>query len=123
MSLQLTLREIPHFPPPWSYACAGRPDERRGRIALRRAFVDLKLSFMRAAADVPGDMGRHLQTLVRQAAEPIELWLIHGSLLAALPRELETEPGLSQRHRHALLAAMASSYPGRATRDAQGART
>ena len=111
MGLHLTLREIPRFPPPWSYACAGRPDERRGRIALRRAFVELKLTFMRAAADVPGDLGLHLQTLVRQASEPIELWLIHASLLAAIPKALEGELGLGLRHAQALRAALASSYP------------
>jgi hypothetical protein len=109
MSLHLTLREIPYFPPPWSFACAGRPNERRGRIALRQAFVELKLIFMRAASDVPGDTGRHLQTLVRQACEPIELWLIHGSLLAALPDE--SEMGREQFHRGALRVALASSYP------------
>ena len=113
MSLHLTLREIPHFPPPWSFACAGHPNERRGRIALRRTFVELKLRFMRAAADVPGEAGRHLQTLVRQASEPIELWLIHGSLLAAIPVDPEEEFGREQRHRGELSAALALSYPSK----------
>ncbi|MCV2371202.1 hypothetical protein [Roseateles oligotrophus] len=119
MSLHLTLREIPRFPPPWSYACAGRPDERRGRIALRQAFVQLKLTFLRAAADVPGEIGKHLQTLVRQASEPIELWLIHGSLLAAIPCDLEDSLGQAQQHRQSLLTALASSYPDKKPIDAK----
>lgn len=85
---ELTLRDIPDFPPPWSYASAGQPGERRGRMAARRAFVELKLSFTRAAALLPGSHGRELQTQVRQASEPIELWLLRTALLAALPDEL-----------------------------------
>ncbi|MDC8773245.1 hypothetical protein [Roseateles albus] len=114
MSLHLTLRDIPHFPPPWSYACVGRSNERRGRIATRRAFVELKLAFLRVAAEVPGEMGRHLQTLVRHASEPIELWLLHASLLAAVPKDLEPELGRAQQHRLSLMAALAQNYPDRA---------
>ncbi|MCV2357248.1 hypothetical protein LNV09_24145 [Paucibacter sp. B2R-40] len=122
MNLHLTLRDIPRFPPPWSYACAGRPDERRGRIALRRAFVELKLSFLRAAADVPGEIGSHLQTLVRQASEPIELWLLHTSLLAAMPCELDHELGRAQQHRHSLSTALAVNCPDSKPLDSPSAR-
>ncbi|QPF73756.1 hypothetical protein G8A07_13030 [Roseateles sp. DAIF2] len=84
----LTLREIPDFLPPWSYASAG--SDRRGhaqRVAARRAFIELKLGFTRAAAAVPGPDGADLQSQVRHASEPIELWLLRGRLLAALPDE------------------------------------
>ncbi|HEX2009675.1 MAG TPA: hypothetical protein VJN44_01945 [Roseateles sp.] len=85
--MELTLREIPHFPPPWSFAPPGRPEERRSRLAARRALVELKLSFTRAAVSVPGELGLALQTQVRQACEPLELWLLRGPLLEALPEE------------------------------------
>jgi hypothetical protein len=123
MSLHLTLREIPRFAPPWSYACAGRPDERRNRIALRRAFVSQKIAFMRAAADVPGEIGRHLQMLIRQANEPIELWLLHASLLAAIPSDLDENLGRAQEHRDSLLAALASNYPEKKPLDARSAHS
>jgi hypothetical protein len=60
------------------------PDERVARIAERRAFVALKLSFMRAAADVPGPHGALLQRHVRSASEPAQLWQLRTSLLASL---------------------------------------
>nr|WP_295084401.1 hypothetical protein [uncultured Roseateles sp.] len=85
--MHLTLREIPDFPPPWGFANAGRPEERRGRSSARQALVQLKLVFQRAAADVPGEIGQHLQQSIRHASEPIELWLLRASLLAALPAD------------------------------------
>ncbi len=105
--MELTLRDIPHFPPPWAFACTAQSDERRGRIAARRSFVALKLCFMRAAAELRGVHGEHLQTLIRQASEPIELWLIRGSLLAALSRMGET--GLMHSARVQL--ALQEAYP------------
>ena len=104
----LTLREIPPFQPPWAYACAGQPHERRGRMVARRAFVDLKLCFMRAAAQAPGETGQHLQQLVRQAAEPIELWLIRPAVLAALPED-NNDAAL---HAQAIREALAAVFPG-----------
>jgi len=105
--VQLTLREIPGFLPPWAYASAGQPGERRGRIAARRAFVDLKLSFMRAAAELPGERGAELQHLVRQACEPIELWLLRGCILAALPDE---DIERNSQHRQSMQAALDSMF-------------
>lgn len=104
----LTLREIPQFPPPWAYACAGQPHERRGRMSMRRAFVDLKLSFMRAAAEAPGETGRHLQQLVRQAGEPIDLWLIRSLVLTALPEDCAD----TALHAQAMREALARIFPG-----------
>ncbi|WIV99862.1 MULTISPECIES: hypothetical protein [Roseateles] len=111
--MELTLRDIPHFPPPWAFACTAQTDERRGRIAARRSFVALKLCFMRAAAELRGVSGEHLQTLVRQASEPIELWLIRGSLLAALERAGESGLMHSDRLKEALHAALQEAYPER----------
>lgn len=104
--MQLTLREIPGFLPPWAYASAGRPDERRGRVAARRAFVELKLSFLRAAADLQGDIAHELQHRVRQACEPIELWLLRASILTALPGDCDR----LEEHRLAMQTALDRIY-------------
>ena len=63
----------------------GMPDERLARRAARRAFVDLKISFMRATADIHGDSGELLQHKVRSAREAIELWRLRSAVFAALP--------------------------------------
>jgi hypothetical protein len=107
--MDLTLREIPRFPPPWAFASSGRAEERRGRVLMRRAFVELKLVFMRAAADVPGPAGQQLQTRVRQAAEPIELWLLRAALLGALMFDDEER---AADHREAMATALAQVFPG-----------
>jgi len=111
--LELTLRDIPRFPPPWAFACAAGRDERRGRIAARRGFVQLKLCFMRAAACIPGATGGELQTLVRHASEPIELWLMRGSLLAALAclAAEGSQAELAEAQGRSLLLALQQAYP------------
>ncbi|RQP23794.1 hypothetical protein [Piscinibacter terrae] len=63
----------------------GMPDDRLARMAARRAFVEMKQVFMRAAADVDGTVGEMLQQRVRAANEPVELWRIRAVLLASLP--------------------------------------
>jgi len=73
----------------------GMPEARRARMAARRAFVEMKQCFMRAAAEVDGDEGRTLQFKVRQAIEVTELWRLRGALFKALPRH--TAPGELQR--------------------------
>lgn len=103
--MELTLREVPGFVPPWTFAACRDPQERRGRAERRRAFIDLRLCCGRAAAAVPGEWGLRLQAQVRQACEPIELWLLQSSLLAALP---DDEAG--RRHREAVAAALAACF-------------
>ncbi|RQO58765.1 hypothetical protein DBR47_13945 [Paucibacter sp. KBW04] len=103
----LTLREIPKFPPPWGYASANRPEERRGRRLARQGFVTLKLVFLRAAADIPGETGQELQRRIRQSSEPIELWLLRAQVQAALPED----EGRSSGHVAAIRHALASVYP------------
>ncbi|MBA4344349.1 MAG: hypothetical protein C0423_19595 [Methylibium sp.] len=107
--IELTLREIPNFPPPWSYVCAQRPEDRRGRLAARQAFVSLKLCFTRAAAEARGSASEELRRLVRQACEPIELWLLRAPLLAALPDDIDQV----EQHRLAIEQALRQVYPGR----------
>jgi hypothetical protein len=68
------------------------PDERIARIAARRAFVELKLSFMRAAADIDGPEGALLQRQVRRASEPVHLWRLRAAVLASLRAHHERTP-------------------------------
>jgi hypothetical protein len=103
--MELTLRDIPAFPPPWSYVSAGHPGERRGRVAARRALVDLKLCVTRAAAEIAGEHGAELQKRARQAGEPIELWLLRGAILAALPADS------AAAHRRAMEQALRQVFP------------
>lgn len=61
---------------------SGLPGDRLAHAAARRAFVDLKLTFMHALADVPGV--DWLKTQVRAAEEPVDLWLLRAPAFAAL---------------------------------------
>ena len=63
---------------------SGLPQDRAARIAARRAFVEMKLLFMRAAETIPERKGAWLRAQVRLANDPIDLWLLRGPLLGAL---------------------------------------
>ena len=63
---------------------AGLPGDRAARIAARRAFVAMKQLFIRAAAPLQDRKGEWLRSQVRQAEDPIDLWLLRGPLLASL---------------------------------------
>lgn len=63
----------------------GLPAERAARIAARHAFVQMKRSFIDAAALVPGSIGELLRGKIRQAHEPLDLWHLREVLLALLP--------------------------------------
>lgn len=83
----------------WLRTSAGMPPavdpaegERLARIAARRAFVELKTSFMRAAADIDGAVGERLQHQVRQATVPVQLWRLRGAVLNALRAHHERTP-------------------------------
>lgn len=67
----------------------GMPDDRLARVAARRAFVEMKQVFMRAAADAEGSVGEMLRHRVRAANEPVELWRIRAVILASLPSHHE----------------------------------
>lgn len=64
---------------------AGPADERLALLVARRAFVEMKAAFLRAAQDVPGAAGLALQRQVQEACEAIELWRLRESLFVALP--------------------------------------
>jgi hypothetical protein len=106
--LTLTLRDIPDFPPPWAFASLSGMGERRGRSSrMRQTFVELKLVCTRIAAEVPGSQGIELQRQVRQACEPIELWMLRSTLLSALPEHCE----LALVYRADMEIAMARAFP------------
>lgn len=68
---------------------AGMPQERLARIAARRAFVEMKQSYMSAVSDIDSATGGMLQHRVRKASEPWELWSLRAVILASLPVEHE----------------------------------
>ncbi|MBE7416333.1 MAG: hypothetical protein HS128_01075 [Ideonella sp.] len=63
----------------------GMPQDRLARMATRRAFVALKQAFMQAVDCSERSHGDWLRVQVRQAHEPIDLWLLRGAVLRALP--------------------------------------
>jgi hypothetical protein len=65
----------------------GLPHDRHARIAARRTFVALKHRFMAAVADVGGQRADWLRFQVRQAQDPVDLWLLRGLVFDALSRE------------------------------------
>jgi hypothetical protein len=62
----------------------GMPQDRAARLAARRAFVEMKLLFLRATAPLEDRKGEWLRHQVRQASEPLDLWLLRGPVLRAL---------------------------------------
>lgn len=78
--------------PVGSHTAFNLPDERIARIAARRAFVELKLCFMRAAADIDGPAGALLQQRVRRASEPVHLWRLRAVVLVSLRERHERTP-------------------------------
>ncbi len=63
---------------------AGMPGDRVARIAARRAFVDLKQTYLLALDEVPDSEAGWLRVQVRSAEEPVDLWLLRGPVFAAL---------------------------------------
>ena len=84
----------------------GLPADRDARIAARRAFVDMKLLFLRAVENLAHRKGAWLRSQVRGAEDPIDLWLLRGPLLAAL-REDDKTRGL----RAELYRSLDSTFP------------
>ncbi|MFO1220192.1 MAG: hypothetical protein U1E89_17645 [Burkholderiaceae bacterium] len=86
---------------------SGMPQERLARLAARRTFVDLKQHFMKAVADVPGSRGDWLRYQVRQANDPVDLWLLRGAVFAVLPARVPE----SRRMRLDLHRALDTVFP------------
>lgn len=87
---------------------AGHPDfadtdARQARIDARRAFVATKLVFMDACVDLRGSNAAQLTRRVRDAAEPVELWSLLPTLLAAVvPDKLVVHAEALARHLEAM---------------------
>lgn len=83
----------------------GMPAERQARLAARRAFVALKLSFQYVVdrlTDKP-----ELQKHVRLAEEPHQLWALRASVFAALTGE---DPH-HRSHRQLLNRSLETMFP------------
>ena len=85
----------------------GLPQDRHARIAARRSFVGLKQQFMAAIDALDGVRGDWLRHQVRQAHEPVDLWLLRGAVFAAL----RTHDSHSQRSRSDLHRVLDSAFP------------
>jgi hypothetical protein len=72
------------FMPSAALPGAGLPGDRMARLAARKAFVELKLSFIDAVTMVRGRDGDWLRQQVRHAEEPVDLWLLRGPLFEGL---------------------------------------
>lgn len=66
---------------------SGMPQDRETRMAARRAFVEMKLLFLRATGPLEDRKGEWLRHQVRQATDPIDLWLLRGPVLRALSND------------------------------------
>lgn len=73
-----------HYTQASAQAHIGMPGDRHARLAARRAFVELKLSFMQALADLNDPRCDWLSKQVRGTEEPVDLWLLRAPVFAAL---------------------------------------
>ncbi len=96
----------------------GLPQDRHARIAARRSFVGLKQQFMAAIESLDGMRGDWLRHQVRQAHEPVDLWMLRGAVFAAL----ETQDEYSRRTRNDLHRVLDSAFPDSGTLQAWGVR-
>ncbi|MDE1928446.1 MAG: hypothetical protein KGL18_13955 [Burkholderiales bacterium] len=89
------------LPSPRDYTTGvGMPADRGARVAARKAFVDLKVSFLCALQDLRCD--DWLVDQVRGAEQPVDLWLLRAPVFEALDgcrpevrrRRLEIRRGL-----------------------------
>ena len=85
----------------------GLPQDRHARIAARRSFVEMKQRFMVAVGSLDGLRGDWLRHQVRQAHEPIDLWMLRGAVFAALGLRDET----TRRTRDELHRVLDSVFP------------
>jgi hypothetical protein len=74
-----------HLPEREALGGIGLPQDRRAWIAARRAFINLKQTYLLALHELPGGRGEWLRHQVRRAEDPADLWLLRGLVLEALP--------------------------------------
>jgi hypothetical protein len=108
----------PHHvvPGPLLADAAGMPHERATRVAARRAFVDLKRTYLEALNSLLPDGSEHsarlhhthwLRQQVLGAEEPVDLWLLRAPMFSALAG-LHPE---RRRQRQALRRALETLFP------------
>lgn len=92
----------------------GLPHDRAARVAARRAFVDLKLTFLEAINSLGSDDAgagtlppSWLRQQVERAEEPVDLWLLRAPVFSALAG-LHPE---RRRQRQALRRALDTLFP------------
>ena len=107
--IELTLREIPRLPAALEL-CLRQPARRAARphgcpSGLLRAQALLQPRRRRTAR---GSLADELRRRVRQANEPIDLWLLRTALLTALP---DDQPERAEEHRLAMQQALSRVMP------------
>jgi hypothetical protein len=77
---------------------AGMPQDRQARMAARRAFVNLKQTYLLAVEALPGPRADWLRFQIRHAEDPADLWLLRAAVFEALPsRAYRSERDTLQR--------------------------
>jgi hypothetical protein len=89
----------------------GMPAERAARIAARVAFVEMKRSFIDAAARITGPHGETVRRKVRAANEPLELFHLREVVASLLP---DTDADLRRQLRQKLLTVFSDTTTGTA---------
>ncbi len=100
-----------HYTPGTDAPGAGLPGDRQARIAARRAFVDLKQTFLTALQAAPDTDAGWLRNQVRLAEEPVDLWLLRGPAFAALAGSDPERRRRRQLLRRGLDSVFADSQP------------
>jgi hypothetical protein len=101
MTLSLAYRQPAHA----ASTHFGLPADRRAHMAARRAFVQLKQTFLQAIDASPSARADWLRQQVRGAEEPADLWQLRAAVFDALPAQG------SQRTRAALQRDIDSTFP------------
>jgi hypothetical protein len=65
----------------------GLPGDRMARMAARRAFLDLRATYLQAIEPLPGPRADWLRNQVRRAQEPADLWMLRAAVFEALPAQ------------------------------------
>ncbi len=100
-------------PEPRNYTAAANAlyGDRMAALAARRAFVALKVAFAEAVVEITGPSAHWLQEQVRAAEEPVDLWLLRGTIFTELGGPDPMRRLQRQRLRRALEAMFPDTQP------------
>nr|WP_207184624.1 hypothetical protein [Rubrivivax gelatinosus] len=76
--------ERPRLPVHPVVGAIGLAGPRLARLTARRAFVTTKHDFLVAAEELDGSQGDWIRRQIRAAEQPSDLWLLRGTVFAAL---------------------------------------